>query len=169
MHIDQAHSTRASPRLRLMNWFANPIGRALLRSPWHGLLSQKVLLLTYTGKKSGRVFTLPVEYVADGEVIYILVGSPDQKTWWRNLRGGAQVKLLVRRQPFTAHAEIVSGNTDGVIHGLQANFNRFPASARAQGIQRSADGVIARDDLAQAATSAIMVRLSDMKPLWQTT
>jgi len=163
MHVGQAHSTRVSPRLRLMNWLANPIVRGILRSPLHGILSHKVLLLTCTGKKSGRTFTLPVEYLADGVVIYILVGSPDQKTRWRNLRCGAQVKLLVRRHPFTAHAEIVSGNTDAVIRGLHAYFHRFPPSAKARGIQPSADGVFVRDDLEQAATSAIMVRLTGMK------
>jgi hypothetical protein len=34
--------------------------RALLRSPLHGLLSGMLMLLSYTGRKSGRTYTIPI-------------------------------------------------------------------------------------------------------------
>jgi len=40
--------------------FANPVLKAVLRSPLHRLLSRKLMLLTVTGRKSGRRYTLPV-------------------------------------------------------------------------------------------------------------
>ncbi len=42
--------------------FFNPVMSALLRLPLHGLLSRQVFLLTYTGRRSGRQYTLPVGY-----------------------------------------------------------------------------------------------------------
>ena len=38
----------------------NPIVRAVLRSPLHRILSRHVVLLTVTGRKSGRAYTVPV-------------------------------------------------------------------------------------------------------------
>ena len=42
--------------LRLLN----PLLAALLRSPLHRLASKNLMLLTVTGRKSGRTYTLPV-------------------------------------------------------------------------------------------------------------
>ncbi len=74
----------------------NPVVRALLRSPAHRLLSGRVLLITYDGRRSGRTFTLPVQYVRDGADVVITVGWPEHKSWWRNFEGdGADVVLRI--------------------------------------------------------------------------
>jgi F420H(2)-dependent quinone reductase len=38
----------------------------LLRSPLHGLVSGRIMLLTVTGRRSGRLFTVPVSYLRHG-------------------------------------------------------------------------------------------------------
>ncbi len=43
--------------------------------------------ISYTGRKSGNRFTLPVNYRRRGDTVTIWVGMPDQKTWWRNFLG----------------------------------------------------------------------------------
>jgi hypothetical protein len=80
----------------------NPAVAALLRSPLHGLLSGRVLLLTYTGRRSGRAHTLPVGYVRDGDAVTVYSGVHG---WWRNLRGGAPVSVLLRARLRTGWAE----------------------------------------------------------------
>lgn len=89
-----------------MNRTVNPLVRAILRSPAHGLLSRRVMLITVTGRRSGRSFTFPVQYRREGTRITIGVGAPERKRWWRNLRGGAPVTVEVRRirHPGTAWA-----------------------------------------------------------------
>jgi hypothetical protein len=74
-----------------MNKFVNPLVRLILRSPLHGLMDGSLLLIIYRGRKSGKDYTLPVQYARDGSTIYIVPGMPEKKTWWRNLRGGAPV------------------------------------------------------------------------------
>jgi len=44
----------------------NPVVAAVLRSPLHGVMSDSVMLLTYRGRKSGKVLTTPISYVRDG-------------------------------------------------------------------------------------------------------
>jgi hypothetical protein len=62
----------------------NPVLRMLLRSPAHPMLSGSVLLLEYTGHRSGRRFGLPVMYATAGDGWVVIAGKPANKTWWRN-------------------------------------------------------------------------------------
>ena len=50
----------------IFNRFINPFVKAVLRSPVHRLLSGSLVLLTYTGRRSGRRYTLPVMYAEQG-------------------------------------------------------------------------------------------------------
>ncbi len=76
-----------SPAQRIAMRAQNPLVRGLLRSPAHGLLSARVLLISSTGRRSGRSFTLPVQYVREGDEVVVTVGWPEKKTWWRNFTG----------------------------------------------------------------------------------
>src|SRR5690348_6057183 len=88
-----------------MNKTVNRLLEWLLRSRAHRLVSGRLALVTYTGRKSGRRYTIPTFYRDKGEEITIGVGWPDQKVWWRNLRGeGASVTLVVRGRTVRGHA-----------------------------------------------------------------
>jgi hypothetical protein len=88
-----------------MNRTVNVGLRALLRSPAHRLASGRLALITYTGRRSGREYTIPVLYKDKGDEVTIGVGWPDRKVWWRNLTGeGGPVRLVVRGQELEGHA-----------------------------------------------------------------
>jgi hypothetical protein len=88
-----------------MNRIVNPVLRTLLRSPIHGLASGRVALITYTGCRSGRQYTIPCFYRDKGDEVAIAVGWPDRKVWWRNLTGdGGAVRLLIQGQELRGHA-----------------------------------------------------------------
>jgi hypothetical protein len=44
-------------------------------------------VITYTGRRSGRTFTIPVGYKREGDDLTIPVELPDHKSWWRNFTG----------------------------------------------------------------------------------
>lgn len=75
--------------------FVNPVMKALLRSPLHRLLSKNLMLLTVTGRKTGRVYTVPVgrHESADGSFVLSAGGN-----WRHNLRGGADVRITLDGQ-----------------------------------------------------------------------
>ena len=88
-----------------MNRIVNPALKAVLRSPIHRLASGRVALLTYTGRRSGREYTIPCFYRDKGDEVTIAVGWPDRKVWWRNLTGrGGPVRLLVQGEELRGHA-----------------------------------------------------------------
>jgi hypothetical protein len=88
-----------------MNRVVNPALRTILKSPVHRLASGRVALITYTGRRSGREYTIPCFYRDKGDEVTIAVGWPDRKVWWRNLTGaGGRVRLLVRGHELRGHA-----------------------------------------------------------------
>jgi len=83
--------------------------KALLRSPAHGLLSGAFMLITVTGRKTGRRYTTPVNYVRDGDLLTVL--SRRKRSWWRNVRGGAPVTLRLRGKDRGAFACVAAEGT----------------------------------------------------------
>jgi deazaflavin-dependent oxidoreductase (nitroreductase family) len=78
----------------------NPIVVALLRSRLHRLASKNLMLLTVTGRKSGRRYTLPVtrHEQPDGTLVVSAAGS-----WRHNLREGGEVRVTLDGREHTAH------------------------------------------------------------------
>lgn len=82
--------TTAQPEQRKPPLWLNRVLKALLRSPFHGLLSKNLLLLTFTGRKSGKQYTTPLSRIdkgPDNVAFFTRTG------WWRNLEGGAPVTV----------------------------------------------------------------------------
>jgi hypothetical protein len=71
---------------------------AIAASPRFGaVLRRNITLVTYTGRRSGRTFSIPVSYRRrDDENIDIGANLPDAKTWWRNFLGdGAPLSVTL--------------------------------------------------------------------------
>jgi len=78
----------------------NPLVRILLGSPLHGVLDGSFLVLHLTGRKTGRLYNIPVGYVdMEGRLAVVTVAR-----WRVNLRGGADVEVTRhgRRRPMHA-------------------------------------------------------------------
>ena len=127
----------------------------VLRSPLHSLLSGSMLLITVRGRRSGRAITLPVNYVRIGNELWIL--SSRERTWWRNLRGGASVTLRLRGEEMQAHAEALLDEAV-VAGGLGEYVRRLPVAARSLSI-RMAGETPDRGDLLRVARERLMVRV----------
>ena len=78
--------------------------RAALSLPFATPLSANLMLVSYTGVKSGKAYLQPVSYARDGETLL----TPGGGRWTRNLKGGRQVTLRLRGRNVPAHADLVS-------------------------------------------------------------
>jgi hypothetical protein len=103
----------------VFNRTANPVVRGLLRTPLHRFVSGRLALITVTGRRSGRTYTFPVGYEQDGDRVTITVGWPSRKLWWRNLRGGGQVRLRLKGVERTGHAQAHGDELSGVTVHVQ--------------------------------------------------
>jgi deazaflavin-dependent oxidoreductase (nitroreductase family) len=73
----------------------------------------KVLLLTSTGRQSGRPRTTPLIYENDGDRYVIVAsngGAPEHPGWYRNLAKDPRVEVQVKGDVFTALARTAAGD-----------------------------------------------------------
>ena len=115
------------PPLRLLR-LANPVVRGLLDSPAHRLLSGRLLVLEYRGRRSGRTFRIPLRYAAtrDGSLVAIAV-EPDRKLWWRSFATSDRATLTLRGGRVEAHGTLAEGRAREA--ALDAYVARWPRSA----------------------------------------
>lgn len=134
-------------------WY-NPIMRGLLRSPLHFMVSQNMMLMTYSGRKSGKSYTVPMNYLENGEALYTI--SSRDRVWWRNLRGGGDVTLRLRGEDVPAWAETIEDQTE-VANSLRQYLKAAPQLAKYIRIRIDADGNPNSEDLEQLAEEKVMV------------
>ena len=79
---------------------------ALANSPRFGrFIGRNITMITYTGRRSGNTFSIPVAYRRSGDEIEITPNMPDAKTWWRNFLGdGAPLTLSLDGAKRPGHA-----------------------------------------------------------------
>src|SRR5512146_3376923 len=78
-------------RARIMRVVNVPM-RAALSLPFATPLSANLMLISYTGVKSGKAYLQPVSYARDGETLL----TPGGGRWTRNLKGVRRVTLRLR-------------------------------------------------------------------------
>src|SRR5438270_13608442 len=99
--------SRTERQARLMKAVNVPM-RAVLRLPFATPLGGGLMLVSYTGRRTGRGYRQPVSYVRDGDTLL----TPGGGNWKLNLRDGEPVHLRVRGRDIVARPELVRGAGD---------------------------------------------------------
>ena len=94
--------------MRVPEWLfplANRVMALLLCSPLHFLASDSIMLVRFTGRRSGARRATPVRYLREGERRLVCLTSR-RTAWWHNFREAASVELQLagRRVPAAAEA-----------------------------------------------------------------
>lgn len=102
-----------------------------LRTPFRVFLGN-TMLITVTGCKSGKKYSTPVGFYREGGTLWVI--SNRDRTWWRNVRNGANVSLLLNGNAVSAFAETET-NQDAVEKRLLDYIRHIPMSAKSFGIR----------------------------------
>jgi hypothetical protein len=129
----------------------------ILKSPLHGVLSASTLLIQYAGRKTGKVYTLPVNYLRQGDSL--LIFSQQSRTWWHNLRGGCLVRLWLKGVEIIAEAEAFE-DMPSVKQSLAAYLNQHPGLAKYFKVRLDEEGHPRADDIARSAAKRVIVRVN---------
>ena len=135
--------------------YVNSAMKFVLRSPVHGMVSQTVLLVTFTGRKSGKTYTTPVSYSQSDDLITIFTHA----VWWKNLESDAQVTLRIRGQEFMGLAEPIARDKRAVTAGLATHLRKVPGDARWYGVTFDDHGNPRADEVEKAAHTVVMIRV----------
>lgn len=81
----------------------NAVVLGVLHSPARRLVQGRLCALRFTGRRTGAVITLPVEYTRDTDRIVVLAGRGPTMSWWRNFLSPHPVEVWLdgRWQPGT--------------------------------------------------------------------
>jgi len=142
------------PILRIVN----PLVALLLRSPLHGLMSRDVMLLTVTGRRTGRRYAMPVSYLRDRDRVRAFTGR--EMTWWRNLRGGAEVTVVLAGQTHRGSAEAITDDTERVVAALGDFLTRLPRDAVYYDVALDADRHPVAADVRRAADQVTLIEIT---------
>jgi hypothetical protein len=103
--------------------------REILRSPAHGLLSGRLIVLEYQGRRTARTFAIPLRYAeaADGRLVAIAV-DPRRKQWWRSFVEPRPAVVLHRGQRHDVVGTLAESAARDEARGDYVA--RYPRSAR---------------------------------------
>lgn len=109
-------------------WYDGII-KIILQTPLHGMVSSGIMLLKYTGHKSGRRYAVPISFVDDQDHDQLWTVSLRKRTWWRNLRQSAPVTLRFKGHDRLAKSEVFESEEE-VREALLQLFELAPVYAR---------------------------------------
>src|SRR5262249_35272909 len=96
--IDRPLFRRIQARLMsILNVFMRPV----LRLPFATPLAKRLMLISFTGRKTGKEYQQPVSYVQQGDTLL----TPGGGKWKLNLREDQPVRIRLRGQDVFARPE----------------------------------------------------------------
>lgn len=113
------------------NKLVNAFPSIIIRSPLHPIMSSKYAIIEFKGRKSGRIYRTPVAYVRDGDEVLLSTDSP----WYRNVAGGAHVRLRLRGRMVGGIADTVT-DTDASTAILRKLVDEIPSYSRPAGLAK---------------------------------
>jgi deazaflavin-dependent oxidoreductase (nitroreductase family) len=141
--------------LRLIHWPPR-IVYAVGLGPWMGNL---VLLLTTTGRKSGKRRVTPLQYEEIDGKIYLAAAGGINADWFRNLVVNPIVEVRVKSRRFSGVAEPVT-DVKRIAEFLEVRLRRHPRMVgmmfRAEGLRVAPN----RDALERYAADRTLVVIS---------
>jgi deazaflavin-dependent oxidoreductase (nitroreductase family) len=135
--------------------YVNSAMKFVLRSPVHGMVSKTVLLITFTGRTSGKTYTTPVSYSQNGDQVAIFTHA----NWWKNLRSGTLVTLRLRGQEFQGLAEPVAEDKQAIAAGLAAHLRVVPSDAKYYGVTFDDHRNLRSEEVEKAVQTVVMIRV----------
>jgi deazaflavin-dependent oxidoreductase (nitroreductase family) len=104
----QATAERAT--MRLLVWLYRRSGGTVAGK----MFGVPLVLLTTTGRRSGRPWTVPLMYHPDGDHLVIVAsngGRDRPPAWWLNLRAAGRATVQLKKETFPVTAAEAEGDT----------------------------------------------------------
>jgi hypothetical protein len=149
----QSLAVRLSMRL-------NPVIATMLGSRAHWLMSRGLVLITVTGRRSGRRYTIPVGYLETSDGVIVLVNDAPSKTWWRNYLDGGPIEVLLRGVRRHGEARTLTPDSGEFRRCAEESFRRSRLIPWLFGITFDPRRGLTVEQLAHLARRAAIVRVT---------
>lgn len=137
----------------------NRVMKLLLNSPLHGLMSDSIMVVYFTGRKSGCRRSTPVRYLREGDNTVVCLTGRETR-WWPNFRDPAAVELQLAGKRVAAQAHARPDDSARKEAVLRRVLERFPADAAYHGIVVKRGSAPSPEQFRQAALDDVVVTFS---------
>jgi deazaflavin-dependent oxidoreductase (nitroreductase family) len=90
---------------------------------FRGSLAKNLMIVTTIGRKSGRVHSVPINFVQDGES-YLALNLGSHSHWFLNAQADPHVTLEIEGKRIETRAEVVPVNTPEQMKAVLAVYER---------------------------------------------
>ena len=125
--------------------------------------SDLVLLLTTTGRKSGRPHVTPLQYELVDGAFYVASARGRQADWFRNIEADPRATVEVKDSRFVARAEAIT-DPEQIAGFLVMRRARHPAMIKAMLLMHGLPPRAGRDDLVRLGQKLALVILRPAAP-----
>lgn len=132
----------------------NEFVKFFLRTPLRVFMGD-TMLITVTGIKTGKKYSTPVGFYRENDHLWVLKSR--NRTWWRNVKNGAPVSLLLKGKPIKAFAQ-AELDIRSVETRMVEYIQHVPIAARSLGI-RVENKVPNMGDIARVAKDRLFVKI----------
>jgi len=132
----------------------NDFVKFFLRTPLRVFMGD-TMLITVTGLKTGKKYSTPVGFYRENGNLWVLTSR--NRTWWRNVKNGANVALLLKGKPIKAFAQ-ADLDSRSVETRLLEYLQHVPFAARSLGI-RVENKVPDTGDITRIAKDRLFVKI----------
>ena len=133
----------------------NPMMRLALHSPAHFVFSSNILVVKYTGRKTGRSYEVPLRYVEKDGVVQCY--SDKRAGWWPNLRNNDNVILRIRGRDRRYSTQVLTDDSEKIREELMEYLNDFPGDAVYHDVRLDANRKPLESDIDIAVNTAVIV------------
>ena len=113
------------------------------------------MVITFRGRRSGKVFTTPVRFIQNEGVIRCFTSRKNQ--WWKNMRGGSDVELRIQGKERRFRASVIDDDPDKAREWLAFYLGLYPQDASYHDVAPNRDKSLNEHDLDLAAQWAVVL------------
>jgi hypothetical protein len=135
--------------------WANSLMKWAVTTPGiQAMVGQGVALLTFTGRKTGKTYTIPVSYHREDATVTVV--TKRVRNWWRNFETPAEVELRLAGRRYTGRAETLTDNEETL--GFMVDYlGKRPIDAKAYGLARDE---LTREKVARILPHIVVIRIA---------
>jgi hypothetical protein len=131
------------PQDKPPDWANSWMKWALTTPGIQSMVGQGVGLLSFKGRKTNKLYTIPVSYHRQDDTVTII--TKRQRKWWHNFESPIEVELRLAGHMYTGKAEIEADDHE-TLEFMTEYLKTRPIDAKAYGLARDeiTNGKIAR-------------------------
>ncbi|HEY7564584.1 MAG TPA: nitroreductase/quinone reductase family protein [Acidimicrobiia bacterium] len=117
------------------------------------LIGQQLALLSFKGRRTGKLYTIVVGYHRHDDIVTII--TKRQRRWWRNFETPMQVELRLAGDTYMGKAEIQTDEVE-TLDFMTDYLQKRPVDARAFGLAKNER---TKDKIARIIPHIVMIRI----------